>query len=98
MKRATTTMAFRQGQSLFEIQKLKHNLLLSTTVQEDLTIRSTPGSRFVIYDMAGKTLQSGTVKAEKQAINLSTVAAGMYLLHVMDASGNTVNTAKFIKQ
>ncbi len=55
------------------------------------------GSAYRIVNMSGQQMASATVTSSDMTINISNMVAGMYILQVQDASGNTI-ALKFIKK
>jgi Secretion system C-terminal sorting domain len=65
-------------------------------VQNSLQLNNTEASSYVLYDMLGARVQTGVV-ATKGEINLSTIAAGMYVLQLQTQTGST-QMMKLVKE
>ncbi|MEP7220983.1 MAG: T9SS type A sorting domain-containing protein, partial [Bacteroidota bacterium] len=57
-------------------------------------------SRFVVYDLLGREVANGSVESWRgEALwNCSTVSPGVYVLSIMDASGNLLHSVQVIRQ
>lgn len=65
--------------------------------REKLTFHSVPGTDYSVYDMTGKKVLAGLAETIKQTLDVSALAAGVYLL---SATGKDLvpQTVKFTKQ
>ncbi|SIT10457.1 Por secretion system C-terminal sorting domain-containing protein [Chryseobacterium ureilyticum] len=74
------------------------NLIISPSVTKDVTniLKAPKKSAFIIYDMSGKKLQSGTINSEKETIDLSTYTKGIYIIEIK--TDNDIITKKVIKE
>ncbi|HWY98981.1 MAG TPA: T9SS type A sorting domain-containing protein [Bacteroidia bacterium] len=48
-----------------------------------------------VYDIEGRELKQSEIKEGKTTLNVSAYPAGIYLYHITDKSGNTVDAGKF---
>ncbi|WP_083190020.1 T9SS type A sorting domain-containing protein [Chryseobacterium artocarpi] len=72
--------------------------MISPSVTKDVTniLKAPKKSAFIIYDMSGKKLQSGTINSEKEIIDLSTYTKGIYIIEIK--TDKDMITKKVIKE
>ena len=78
-----------EAQSLKLYPNPSHNLIRIANIQYQ--------SRFVIFDLTGKTMSKGDVSTENPLVDISDLTNGTYFLQVVNVNGQTT-TQQIIKQ
>jgi len=60
-------------------------------------IANAPGGRYELDDVCGRVLMTGAVTANRQSMDISSLANGVYLLQVTNADGIS-KTEKIVKE
>lgn len=73
-------------------------LALAPTITKDIVnvLKAPKKSTFTVYDLAGRKLQNGTINSDKEAIDLSSYAKGIYIIEIK--TDKDVISKKVIKE
>ena len=65
--------------------------------KKEIFINSKPNSMYEVYNLLGNKVISGKIENNKQSLNISELASGVYVVKVMDTNGHS-SVSKFIKE
>ncbi len=86
---------YKQG-NLSNISNKEVQGVYPNPVSDILHISNAEGAKFVVMDVTGRAISTGTLSSNNATINVQSLANGMYILHL--TKGEVVNKVKFVKQ
>lgn len=92
-----TPYSFKPGKST-GIQEMDANgiAVYPNPVKDKLNITQADGAEYIMMDMAGRSLVVGKISGSKASVNVSNLAAGMYMLQI--SKDGYTEKVKFVKQ
>lgn len=86
--------------SLIEFKPASQNIMVYPNPVQDVLHFQYPKNesnlRYIIYDMYGRSVNSGTLYRSTRVINVELIKAGVYFLYVLGEQGRSYN-CKFVK-
>ena len=91
----TTRVVFKNETAVENVQKTELSVYPNPAINE-ITVQGEGLQTYTVFDLAGHAIQAGSLLTSNKA-DVSRLGAGMYLLQVQTADGNT-HTTSLIKQ
>ena len=62
-----------------------------------ITTQGLASDRYLLYDITGRVILSGAIESNNQAVDVSAISKGVYLISVSD-KGKLVGNGKVVKE